>query len=276
MRDCVFELLVDVKRDAIAKFDATKDVQAAFDAITTVVHMSQVARKEGLLALEEEFASYSLPQNASISEMVLLVVDGVAPEIIAEILTNGYWANKYEDNEALEQYILMRGTLLVQDGVNPIKIQQILMSLLPKSFHATCAEYIESMEAVWQKESDAKVLEQFKNWKRIEVENEIIKAHVRRAEELVLKLHDFAIQRVMREADNTDLTMCAAVFSDKGRDFILKNMSSRLRVLVIRDLLHISAWSSLYKEDDILSSVETVETIIRRLEASGEIIVIEQ
>jgi len=271
MRDCVSELIVDVKRDAIAKFDATKDMQAVFDAITTVVHMSHVARKEGLLALEEQFASDSLPQNESIAEMVLLVVDGVDSEVIAEILVNGYWANKYEGNGAMEQYILMRGTLLVQHGVNPLKIKQILMSLLPRTLHTTCAEYVESMEVVWQNKSDAKVLEQFKNWKRVEVENEIIKAHVRRAEELVLKLHDHAMQRVMREADNTDITMCAAVFSDKGRNLILKNMSSRLRVLVIRDLLQIS---ELHDENDILSSVETVENLIRRLEACGEIIVI--
>ena len=71
----MYELLVDVKRDAINKFDATKDVQPVFNAISTVVHMSMVGRQEGLLALEEMFVYNPAPEEAPVSQMILLVVD---------------------------------------------------------------------------------------------------------------------------------------------------------------------------------------------------------
>lgn len=150
MGDCISNLLVEVRKDAIMKFDATEDVKVAFVALATVVHMSNVGRRKGLMGLDKAFIEDPLPQEADASLMVGLIVDGLDAENVAEILTNQYWANKYEGNDALAQYILMRGTLLVQNGENPRFIQRLLMALLPEQLHSRCAEYINVQKESWQ------------------------------------------------------------------------------------------------------------------------------
>ena len=266
----MYELLVDVKRDAINKFDATKDVQPVFNAISTVVHMSMVGRQEGLLALEEMFVYNPAPEEAPVSQMILLVVDGTDPEIIAEVLTNLYWANKYEENEALVQYVLMRGTLLVQEGLNPRIIEEMLKTLLPISLHKACSEHVEEKYTIWKAESDAKIIEWYKNWESIVLKDEFKAKRVQEIEGLVLTLDDRAIQRVLRDIDNSDLVTAISAFSEKGRNLMLKNTSRRLGLMLIEDLLRMYRW---YREDDILAAAEKIEKIIRKLESRGEIIV---
>lgn len=263
------ELLVDVKRDAINKFDATKDVEPVFNAITTVIHMSIVGRKEGLLALEEMFVGSPSSDEAVAAPMILLVVDGTDPEIVAEVLTNSYWANKYEGNEALAQYALMRGTLLVQEGLNPRVIEELLKTLLPISLHEACGRYLEGKYAIWKEESDAKIMEGYKKWESIVLKDESIKKRVQEIEELILTLDDRAIQRILREIDNNDVVMSISAFSGKVRHLILKNTSKRLRLMLIEDLLRMYKW---YREDDILAAAEKMERIIYKLESMGEII----
>lgn len=267
-------LSCDVMRDAINKFDATQDVKQVVQAIATVIHMSNVGRKEGLLSLEEKFACNPSPEDKDVAPMVLLVVDGTDPAIVAEIFTNTYWANRYEGNEALAQYILMRGTLLVQGGENPRLIQEILISLLPKSLHEGCRQYIEAMESTWKEDDDARIMENFKQWNQIEVENEGIKDRIKEVENLVLKLDDRALQRVMRDIENDDIAACAAVFSDKGRAFILRNMSSGLRIMTMKELLYLATVSALCNHDnEFLYAVEKLEAVIQKLVALGEIII---
>lgn len=130
----------DVTYDAISKFDATKDVQPVFQAIATVIHMSNVGRKEGLLALEE-------------------------------------------------------------------------------------------------------------------------------------KLDNHALQCVMRDVESSDMKHCAAVFSDEAHEFIFRNMSQRLRIITIKELLYIASKISWKEMDsDFLYAANHVENVIHKLEARGEIV----
>lgn len=267
-------LSYDVTYDAVSKFDATKDVQPVFQAIATVVHMSNVGRKEGLLALEEKFACNASPEEKDVAPMVLLVVDGTDPDIVSEILTNTYLANRYEGNEALKQYILMRGTLCIQAGLSPRLIEEMLLSLLPKSLHEDCKDLLEEKKKFWEEEEDRKILERFKSWKQVEIKSEEIKERVQEVEKLVLSLDDRALQRAMRDIENCDMERCAAVFSDEAREFIFSNMSHRLRIATIKELIYIASKTSWREmDDDFLYAAEHVEKVIRRLEAKGEIII---
>jgi len=265
------ELLNSVKLDAIAKFNPNKNVEPLFEAITTVVHMSNVARKEGLLALEETFVANVMPENADASSLALLIVDGTDPDIVAEVATNEYWIGKYEGNEALRQYILMRGALMVQCGENPRIIEHMLKSLLPKSIREACTKHIDAKKTVWAAEDEAKVIERFKKWKPFVLTTNDAKTIVSEVEDLVLSLDDRALQRAMRDIENYDLVACMSVFSDKARHFIFKNMSRRLQLMIMKELLSASWY---LKDDSIILSAEKIKNIIERLEVMGEIVII--
>ena len=135
MEPLVYSYLEPVRQDAIAKFDANAPVQPIFDALVGLEQLSNVAKKEGLLAVEAEFAQGdSGTAIDDVADGVMLVVDGTFSEDIAEIMTNQYWINKHQGNDAMRQYLFIRGLLMIQEGKSIRVFEQILTSALPKQF----------------------------------------------------------------------------------------------------------------------------------------------
>ena len=92
MENLRITLLDAVRLDAIAKLKKTdlgvKEQQnKVIDAAKNLMKLADLARKEGLLALED--IAQTIPSNF-LKQLILLVVDGNFPEIIA-VGTNIYW-----------------------------------------------------------------------------------------------------------------------------------------------------------------------------------------
>ena len=149
-------ILDAVRLDAINKLKnsdfSTKEQQnKVIDAAKDIMKLADLARKEGLLALED--MAKTLPSDF-LRQLILLVVDGNFPDTIAEIGTNIYWTKESEGADAMAYYMYLRGMLGIQNGDNPRALEGILVSLMPAELHS---EYRAQMEVLHDEEAVEKL-----------------------------------------------------------------------------------------------------------------------
>lgn len=103
------DTILDIMRlDAITKLKnsnlRTKEEQnKVIGAAKDIMKLADLARKEGLLALEA--MAETLPSDF-LRQLILLVVDGNFPDTIAEIGTNVYWTKAPDGAVVLRQYYI--------------------------------------------------------------------------------------------------------------------------------------------------------------------------
>ena len=106
------------------------------EAVKRMISLSNLARLEGLLALEEAVEAITLetPEEA-LKQLIILLVDGTDPEIMQGIGLSRYYAHLYTDYEALRYFIYLEGALSIQAGENPRVLEEKLKVMLPKDMY---------------------------------------------------------------------------------------------------------------------------------------------
>ena len=273
MTSCFLTIIDSIRRDAISKFNAKQDYRDVIDAIIVIDNMSHIARKDGLLALEEKYAQGNTGTIADdILYGVKLVVDGTEPDLVAEVTSNEYLTSKYEGNNALKQYILIRGILAIQEGMNPRIIEEILTSLLTAELKEQISKDLEYSREKRNNEYDKEILDKYENWCGVEIIDDELKELVSDVDSIFLKLNDSEMQRVLREIEFEYITKCLIYSSKDIRQKLLTNMSNRLNMLLIDDAFNIIRYLDLYLD----SSKQAMRVILKktqRLIDIGEILV---
>lgn len=265
-------ILNSIKKDAISKFDINKPYQNVIESIIIVDDLSNTARKEGLLAIEDKFVYGASSIGAdSISYGVMLVVDGTDPELVAEIASNEYLSSKYQGNEALRQYILIRGLLAVKSGENPRVIEEVLISLLPSEIRDHARKMLEYDRDKRNSIHNKALLNKYSNWDGVEIKNKELKDLSNKVNYIVGRLSDPEIQRILREIEYEHVVKCLIYCSSNVRQQFLQNMSNRLSLILIDDMFNIVNYLDLHLENS-KKSLQKVITIIDRLIDNGEII----
>ena len=136
-------IVLDLKYNILpkaSKLITAENIGEVIDACGSVLQLSHIARKEGLLALEEYRYKELCDDNTRtkfLAKAIELIVDGVDPEYVRELLTNNIIVNgNYGFNEYLK-FIIMEGALQVQAGFNPLLIMEYLISFVPESVETT-------------------------------------------------------------------------------------------------------------------------------------------
>ncbi len=148
----ILDTILDaVRLDAIMKLknvdNITKDQpKQVIDAAKNIMRLADVARKEGLLALENMVETL---RSDYLRQLIILVVDGTFPDMITEIATNLYWTNAPVGVNAMVDYIYLRGMLGIQNGENLAILNKLLMSLMPAELRQ---EFCSQMELLHQNE----------------------------------------------------------------------------------------------------------------------------
>ncbi len=256
-------LLDAVRLDAITKLKnadlGIKEQQnKVINAAKNLMKLADLARKEGLLVLEDIAKTET---SDFLRQLILLVVDGTFPEIIAEIGTNIYWTKAPNNADAMVDYMYLRGMLGIQNGDNLRVLESILMSLMPAKLHQ---EYCAQMEILHQQEDIEKPFSIHPTFQ----DSDVCKS-IQNLENRVNSLHNRCIQRILRELDNKDLAICIYVLQQETRKKVLSNLSTGLAHAIMEDVMLCVAIS----EKDVNASViKTLNTINALLE-SGEIII---
>ena len=85
----------------------------------------------------------------------------------------------------------------------------------------------------------------------------------------ILSLDDRAIQRVLRDVDNSDLALALKGATEEVQNIILNNLSSRLAVMIKEDMEFMGP----VRMKDVEEAQQKIVNIIRKLEDSAEIII---
>ncbi len=255
-------MLNQVRLDAITKLrNAGQTMQSENQIIRAakdIMALADLARREGLLALEDKVQNIS---SDFLQHLIILVVDGNCPEIIAEIATNIYWTKAPNGADAMTDYMFMRGILGIQDGINPRTLEDILLSLMPIEQQQ---KYQIQMEILHQNKDIEKLFHIHANF-----QNEGIWKSIHYLEKTISELPNRCIQRLLRELENRDLTICIYVFQQEIRKKILDNLSTGLAQAIMED---VSLCASISEQNVSASILKTLDTI-GFLQNSGEIYV---
>lgn len=85
----------------------------------------------------------------------------------------------------------------------------------------------------------------------------------------ILLLDDRAIQRVMREVDNSDLSIALKNANDEVQGVIFKNLSKRLAAMIKEDMEFMGP----VRMKDVEEAQQKIVSVIRKLEDAGEIVI---
>ena len=257
-------ILNDVYRDALAKLkESTEDCTLLTDAAVDIVMISRIARREGLLCLEELVEDY---ESAFVKWLARLVVDGTEPELLSEMAVNEYWMRASEGALAMADYIYIRGMLCVQEGLNEFILVEFLQTLIPQEirseYQAKLQVKLSALEEKNRKENAEKlacICPVFHDEKVIEKINLL--------ENKICKFSDRAMQGVVRDLELHCAAICIYTMSKESRKKILDNMSSRYAGEVIAEIVRFAS----FEEQEVLKYIEKALNVINKLLEMGEI-----
>lgn len=238
------------------------------DAMKRVLELNRIARLEGLLALEEAVIDISPEsEEEELRQLIMLLVDGVEPEVIKGIGLTRYYSNLYTDYEALRYFLYLEGALSIQAGENPWIVEEKLKTMLPAKLYRL---YFEEQICVRKKvdeEKGKKLIENLCKGERLWNSNESGYYVSKLTDYLVCDMSDKEIQRVMREVDNFTWALAMKGMSGKARKRIFDNLSERLAKMVAEDMANLRP----VRVIDILEASQKILKVVIYLVDRGEL-----
>ena len=230
--------------------DEKKELLALVDY---VVLQAEKARREGLLALEDDIEQCRYPL---LQLGLQLVVDGTDPSIIDGILAASMLSSNKRGKEFLEQIISYTAALGIQQGNNPRIIEVQCFAFFGDDAAACREKYAEEVldprdrENVNAfKDSDGIFAKRFPEIDNLE------------------NFDDRAIQKILREIDTKELTSFFHGCNRAVKSKILQNMSKRAATLIATAAIRTKP-----NLDALNTNAEKIFTVIRKLEEAGEIV----
>ena len=210
--------------------------EKVIEAYDLVREFANVARKEGLLALEECAQNLDI-NNESIElffTLIMLLVDGTDPEILTEIGINKIITNTLPAYDGLISLIFLRGSLMIQAGTNPYLIERYLKSMIPNS----CKNILEKREdknkfAIVEKQAEDLIKRLCEDNKEPDKEDYGI---VNQTALALIAISDKSMERLLREIDNNCIAVAMKAMPGKARKRVFDNVSARLGLLLAEDM----------------------------------------
>lgn len=238
-------------------------------AVKKISELAYLARREGLLALEE--AAEKLEGSRSedyLKFLIMLVVDGTEPEDIRKIGLSRYFCSLVNSYEALVYLIYLEGALAIQAGNNPRIIEEKEKALLPNELYEQYVQQQkEEIEAECEEDTET-MIERLCTGKRLWNPKDNGYYVMKLADYTICDLNDRGIQRVLREISNLELVVAMKGWSGDARRRIFDNLSERLGRVVAEDMKNIGPVRAL----DILEATQKILTTVIRLMDRGEIV----
>ena len=232
-----------------------------------VLELCNLARKEGLLALEEETQNLEELQNEKhLKSMMMLIVDGTDPELVEEISTARMFASNMQGAEELNYLIMLIGCLSLQRGENPRIIEEKLLALLPKEAVDVYRERQKKKEAEEVLSVDS--MEKYYQGGIAVQPEDAFYYEVKIADYAIRTIDDRGIQRVLRDVDNCDITIAMKGLSGEARRRLLQGMSKRLAAMIIEDMEFMGP----VRMKDVVLSISKIYGVIVRLLSVGDIV----
>lgn len=270
MRDIIFQELRECNRTISQINDANEKENGNQKLVAIVEKMCElvgIGRKEGLLALEDAANDTEDVFNGKyLKFMLLLIVDGTAPEVLEEICTAKYFSANLTGYEALHYLIMMFGSIALQQGEQLRIIEEKLLALIPDD----AAEIYRRKKAEHEDdkaESGVHLLEQYYNGDVAAKLGDEYYFELKATDYAIRSLDNREIQRVLREVENSDLELAMKGLSGEARHKLFDNLSNNLALMIAEDLEFMGS----VRLKDISAAVVKILNVIIQLINSGEV-----
>ena len=194
-----------------------------------LLHLSNVARKEGLLALEQAGEKFvSCEEQDFAKEIILMIVDGCFPQMVKKVSLLKYFSTEQNAYQAIKNLMTIYALLAVQDGENPRNIVRMMKGMLPGDVHNEVEHLNDGTSFFLAEQVNQELdLEAYCNGELRIKECDLGYFETKLCEDMLLSLENRAMQRLLRDIDSYDLQRAMNVFSGKGRKHIFENLSTR-------------------------------------------------
>jgi len=252
--------------DASAKETGDRELQLS---VKRIIELSNIARNEGLLALEEAaYENITAPYSSYLSTLILYIVDGTDPELVEDVALTKYFSNALKGYEGLIYLIYLNGSLAIQQGENPRLIEEKLLAMLPCHVEEQYRKQREEEEPpVAHNASDKSFVENLCHSSLAVQPGEEFYFIIKLTDYALTSLTDHSLQRLLREVDNVELTTAMIGLSGEARKHIFRNLSERIAVLLAQEM-HCAGATRIRT---IAEMCQKIMTILIKLMEFGEI-----
>ncbi len=216
--------------------------------VDTLVYLSKRARRNGLLSLVQEAEE---SPSFLLSKGLQLVVDGVKPEVVRNMLETYILVGDYRGKQLLERCMILEGITAIQQGIHPKVVKELLLAFLGEDGN----RLYESLEG----NNDRKNLETF--YKRIENIPAAGSLGSRLAR-MILELNDGTIEQFLLEINTGDLARAMKIMGGKAQIKLFTSMSAKA-AHSLRDALDDLQESD---ESEIIEAAQAVLEILAALQ----------
>jgi hypothetical protein len=190
-----------------------EDKRECMKLISDLIYLSIMARRNGLLSLiqvAEESSSFLLNKGLQ------LVVDGVPPQVVRNVLESYILSGGFEGKALLERCIILEGVAAIQQGLHPKVTKEFLLSFLGESSYD-----------VYQKEFEGGSRDSLATYFK-KIENAPAPSAIgAKLDQIILKLDNDAIEKFLMEINAGDLAKSMKCMSGKAQLKIFNNLSQK-------------------------------------------------
>lgn len=225
------------------------------DSIDMILNYSQKVKCFGIFSLEKELTGID---NKFLKKGLQMMIDGLEPEIIKQILWNYIWCNSQKPAKKMERVIFLEGILAIQEGTEENIIREKLLSFLGEDFIETAEEHYRlSNEMLEQKRNDYLLKMEIQYRKDTDFEKTIN------------KMNERSLQRLLREIDIRTLAEAVYDLNGKTIEKVLKNVSNRIAINIIDELEKVNGINTLIKK----GAQDYILKMIHKLIESKDIVI---
>lgn len=227
--------------------------QQCMELAAGMVTLATKGRRNGLLALMQE-----AEENSSflLRKGLQLILDGVKPDIVREIMEFHIVAGNYKGKELLERCLILEGVLAIQSSVHPKIVKELMMSFLGEDGHKV-------FEAEFEQKDDR----EFKAFLQNIKDTHTPSAPASKLDRAIIKMSSREIHLFLKEINTTDLAKAIKGMGGKTQLKILNSMPKRAASMLQQEIECIDCGD----EAEMQATYEKVESILSDLKARGEI-----
>ena len=197
----------------------------ALSTLDKVLQLSEKAKISGLLSLEPEI---DIVELEFFKKSIQMLIDGVEPEALKEILLNYTLCGNYRGKELLIRIIIIEGILAIQQGVHPGILREKLSSFFGEDFISEIGRHF-GLDS----ESQLKRMETFISASQ---DKPVLSKETSLLEEPLGRMDNRSLQRLLREIDEYTIITAISGSSGKIHAKVLKNVSKKLAAVLIDEL----------------------------------------
>ena len=233
------------------------------DRVAKIMEYSRIAKKKGLLPLEEKAKSIDENgEDALIKRLITQIVDGTDPEMIERWAMYDYASKIRNPYEGILYIITVCGMRAIQSGERRRFLAMLMNSMTPSDIAIDPGKYEEVTNSD-EPEDKYKDIEEYCSGEIRVSEGGIGYIEISAVDSLFRTISDRGVQRLLREITNGDLAKLMPGLSGEARKKIFNNMSRRLSLMVLEDIRVMGAYDDI--SDWILESSKDAANIILKI-----------